>query len=38
MPAKGALDLRLTDAEIERLDNAAFNRMTYQDPEEVRLF
>lgn len=33
----GALDLTLTDAEIERLDNAAFNGKTYKDPEEVKL-
>ncbi len=33
----GALDLTLTDAEVERLDNAAFNGKTYKDPEEVKL-
>ena len=34
----GALDMMLTDAEIERLDTAAFNGKTYKDPEEIKLF
>ena len=33
----GALDLALTDAEIERLDQAAFNGKTYKEPEEIKL-
>ena len=33
----GALDLTLTDAEIERLDQAAFNGKTYKEPEEINL-
>ena len=32
-----ALDLELTDTEIERLDSAAFNGKTYVDPEEITL-
>jgi aryl-alcohol dehydrogenase-like predicted oxidoreductase len=34
----GALDLTLTDTEIERLDKAAFNGKTYKEPNEVKLF
>lgn len=33
----GALDVRLTDAELERLAHAAFNGKTYKAPEEVKL-
>jgi len=33
----GALDLTLTDAEIERLDHAAFNGKTYKTPDEIKL-
>ena len=33
----GALDVRLTDTELERLAHAAFNGKSYKNPEEVKL-
>jgi len=33
----GALNLTLTETEIERLDNAAFNGKTYKNPKQVEL-